>query len=87
MISMIFVGFRFQETIVKNRAYKRTPFRIIMLFAPILVLVAFHLVTCLIFMRSYGYLSMLINPARSWSLIFALCLWWQAKGLEKLDFT
>lgn len=80
-----FVG-RFQETIKPNRAYIRTFFTKFMLYVPILSLVAFHLITCLLFMHSYGWLTLVLNPARFWSLFLALYLWWKAIKLNSLDF-
>jgi hypothetical protein len=57
-----------------------------MLHVPILSFLAFHLATCLLFMHSYGWFTLLLNPARFWSLFLALYLWWKAIKLNSLDF-
>ncbi|XP_046445008.1 transmembrane protein 62-like isoform X2 [Daphnia pulex] len=77
---------RFEETIKRNRAYSRTFFTKFMLHVPIWSLLAFHLATCLLFMHSYGWYTLLLNPARFWSLFLAFYLWWKAKTLNSLDF-
>ncbi|EFX84466.1 hypothetical protein DAPPUDRAFT_314796 [Daphnia pulex] len=76
---------RFLETKDPNRAYSRTLSRKFLLYVPILLFVIFHFITCLIFMHSYGWCTLLLNPARSWSLFLALYLWWKAERLSKLD--
>ncbi|XP_046445010.1 transmembrane protein 62-like [Daphnia pulex] len=78
---------RFRETRTGNRAYSRTFFTKFMLYVPILLFVIFHFTTCLIFMHSYGWYTLLLNPARFWSLFLSLYLWWKAKTLNSLDFT
>ena len=82
-----FFDFRLQDMIDNNRLHSRTLFRKTMLNAPILLLVSINLSISSIFAYSHGLLTLLLNPARFWSLIIALYLWWKAKGLVAKDFT
>lgn len=78
---------RYQEKILKKGTDSRTMCRKITSCFPISIFLIFHGITCLIFWQSYGYLSMLVNPARSWSLILAFYLWLTAKRLDTPQLT
>ncbi|XP_057374935.1 transmembrane protein 62-like isoform X2 [Daphnia carinata] len=78
---------RYQEKILKKRTDSHTMCRKITSNFPISIFLIVHGITCLIFWQSYGYLSMLVNPARSWNLILAFYLWFTAKRLDTPQLT
>ncbi|KAI9551793.1 hypothetical protein GHT06_022129 [Daphnia sinensis] len=78
---------RYQEKILKKRTDNSAMCRKITSYFPISLFLIFHGITCLLFWQSYGYLSMWVNPARSWSLILAFYLWLTATRLDTHQLT